>query len=101
MAVALEMMTGTLPVFVTSTFWAGLVVVSDCGVNTRTDVDNVKAAVPAAPVPVRVTVVFGLEELLDTNMLPLRSPSWVGRKEMLTMQLVFDASEAGQVLLCA
>ena len=63
---------------------------------------NVRAAEPAKPVPESETdeLASGLL-LLETFKFPVRMPTWVGRNATFTVQVVFVASDAGQLLVSA
>lgn len=92
-----EMITGTFPVLVMVTSCPTLVVPTTCGLNTSPAEESVSAGAPAKPVPVKLTELLGETLLLEINNEPENVPASVGRNAMLIVQLVLDASEAGQL----
>jgi hypothetical protein len=88
-----------LPVFVSVTVCAALVVPTFCPTNVRLVGDKLTA--DAIPVPVRPTV-WGLPlALSEIVMAPVRVPIAVGVNVTLIVQLPLAATDAPQVFVCA
>ncbi len=95
----LVMLRATLPVFVSVTFCAALVVPTSWLAKVRLAADRLTTG--AVPVPVRL-MVCGLPAALSVMLTEaVRVPVAVGVKVTLMVQLAPAATEVPQVLVCA
>src|SRR5215472_6160630 len=96
-----KMVTGTSPVLVTVTDCPALLVPTTCGLKAKPAELKVSARVPTTPLPDRFTKLVAWKlVLLEADSCPLNEPLCVGRNAMLTVQVAFCASDAGQLFVC-
>jgi hypothetical protein len=96
----LVMLSAAVPVFVSVTFWAGLLVIRFCDENVRLDGETVAIGPPLVPVPDRLTVCGLPAALSTTEIVAVRIPEAVGVNTEVIVQFDPAATDVPQVLVC-